>query len=894
MSVVAVDVAVSKMEIKHENKALQALTSAALVLPGLIAAPVEAMETESIDFQYSHYQEGKRTIIGVPNNRDPIEVETIHLSSQLTLTERINFAFDYIQDTWSGATPVTTSPVVAGGNAAIEVDSENGLTTVGASPIILSEIAFDQDLKPLQFSIDQDQLVDDRVVHVLSSASPETRKQGNFKLGYQFDNAELDLLGGISLENDFESYFGGLNGRWDLNQKLTSLKAGFSYTDNYTAAIIDHDTSPYITKTAFKDQIIFRGGSEIFKGRQQSWAGTLGVTQILNKNALFDANFSYTHSSGFLENPYKLVTVIFIDPESLNNAQGIITGNVQSLQEQRPDSRNQWAISGKYIQYINPLKAALHLNYQFSIDDWGINAHSMEAQWVQPLWSGWTITPRMRYYSQSSAKFYQPYLTSNQAFRQIAVDENGREIWVDSVNPDNGIEYFRDDNFNLVDEVGNLVDESTLNIRNKNVPFDPKKLPDNFSSDHRLSGFGSLSGGIILSKKFTRGINLEAGFEYYTHAGDLKLGGGGEGSYADFDFFVASAGIKVNLSAISSMSGDHLHHSTKHQQHNHNAPAGLSFSHMISEADSWMIGYKFMYGNREGSMLHGSQSVSDQEIVANACSKQDLCRFTMADMNMSMHMLNIMYAPTDWLNLMLMPQFVEKDMHIRELEGRPPARLDTHEHTGIGGHATGGVGDTSLVALFKLWETPKHKLHMGMGVSMPTGDVELEFRRVAREDGGIVHFGMQLGSGTWDLLPSITYNGMQDDWSWGAQISGTARLGNRNTSGYRLGDLFQGTAWGNYNITPWLSASIRGIYTAKGSIKGDFNTFNRRSGPMDFPANYGGRFWDIGFGVSARMLQGDLAGNSVSFEWLQPVSDDFNGYQLERDGALTAAWSYAF
>ena len=42
------------------------------------------------------------------------------------------------------------------------------------------------------------------------------------------------------------------------------------------------------------------------------------------------------------------------------------------------------------------------------------------------------------------------------------------------------------------------------------------------------------------------------------------------------------------------------------------------------------------------------------------------------------------------------------------------------------------------------------------------------------------------------------------------------------------------------------------------------------------------------------MLKGDLAGNSVSFEWLQPVGDDFNGYQLARDGALSATWNFTF
>ena len=61
-----------------------------------------------------------------------------------------------------------------------------------------------------------------------------------------------------------------------------------------------------------------------------------------------------------------------------------------------------------------------------------------------------------------------------------------------------------------------------------------------------------------------------------------------------------------------------------------------------------------------------------------------------------------------------------------------------------------------------------------------------------------------------------------------------------------------------------------------------------------YHANYGGKYWDVGFGLNAFVLTGDLQGNSLSFEWLQPVSDNVNGYQLERNGALSANWSYAF
>ena len=71
---------------------LQALTAAALILPGLLQTPAQAAEEDSVDFQYSQYQEGKRDIYGLvydygsnsfsveklPQNLNPIEVDSLH------------------------------------------------------------------------------------------------------------------------------------------------------------------------------------------------------------------------------------------------------------------------------------------------------------------------------------------------------------------------------------------------------------------------------------------------------------------------------------------------------------------------------------------------------------------------------------------------------------------------------------------------------------------------------------------------------------------------------------------------------------------------------------------------------------------------------------------------
>lgn len=878
------------------TSALQALTSAALVLPGLLLSPEKVSADDTVSMQYSYFKEGKRELYNVPNSRTPITADTFHLDARISLADRIKFAFDYTQDTWSGATPVTTSPLVANGNNPILVNTEGGTTVVGASPIINSRMLLNHQLTPLK----QDPITgnavgtDPQLVHVLSSASPETRKQADFNLAYEWDTAAVTLGGGLSLENDYHSYYVSMGGLWNINQKLTTLKYGLSYSWSETQAILDHDAAPYITQTAYADSIEIRDGSDILHGKKQDWSTNFGITQILNKTALVDINLGYIHGSGFMENPYKTMAVVFIDPDTVpSDPNTPIIGDVRALLEQRPDTRNQVSLTTKFVQYIEPVNAAVHLGYQYSHDDWGVDAHTFDAEWVQPLGRGWTLTPRFRYYSQNAANFYQPYLTSGQAFSKNAVDDQGREVWVDATNPNNGVEYFRDKNFNLVDADGQIVDESILNVKNKTASFNPELLPDNFSSDYRLSGYGAISAGITITKELTKGLVLQGAFDYYTHAGSLKLGGGGEGSYANFDSFSANAAIIVDINALSEQGGHDMHNG--HAQHSgHSAPAGVMYSHMLPNTGDIMVGYRYMYGRRAGDILHGTNSVSDQEVVNKGCSDEINCRFIQPYMEMSMHMINIMYAPTDWLNLMLMPTFIDMEMNLRELDGRPPPVDGVHEHTGVGGHTTGGVGDTVISSLFKLYDQPGHHLHLGLGLSAPTGNVDLEFRRIAREDGSIVHFAMQLGSGTWDFLPNLTYTGEYNDWSWGAQLKGEVRMQNENESGYRLGNELQTSLWGSYKVTDWLSSSIRGIYSTQAAIKGDFNTFSGRVGPMDFPANHGGNFGDIGFGVNISIPRGDLVGNSFAFEWLQPIVDDVNGYQIKRQGALAASWSYAF
>jgi hypothetical protein len=903
---------------------LQSLTAAALILPGLLQ-PVANAEDDSIDFQYTHYQEGSRGSVNIPSNgiadvrdkRNPIEVDSLHGSTKIALTDRIKFAFNYAQDTWSGATPWGSAPE-SSGSFRIKNDNTNTDSPpiyTGASPWSGGSTYLNKDLKPVYLVNDpvtgQSSVLKDRTVHVMSYASPETRKQGDFKLSYEWYEAALELGGGISLERDYESRFVNLGGRMDFNQKLTTLNLGLSYTNSTIDAVLDSVGDAYFTwGEQHKNLIDYNIKSQLntLRGNRQDWSAHLGLSQVINKNALAELGMGYTRSTGFLENPYKISWLYGVDTNNPTQGQflpdSIVVGGGQAFIEQRPDVRNQWNWTARWVQYVEQMDAALHLDYQFATDDWDINAHTFSADWVQPLVNGWAVIPRVRYYSQEAADFYKPFFVVN------------------ATNPTG---------FGLVHE-----------------------LPENFSSDQRLSGYGTLSGGVTVSKEFAKGIRLETGFEYYTHQGSLKLGGGGEEDFADFDYWVANAALKVNLSALGQGGSGGEHHASHHAHSN--IPSGVLFGHTLDKAGDMMVGYRYMHSQQAGDFLHGDKEVSEQQIIANGCPGRgdvnldgivDGCSLLPIEMTMNMHMLDLIYAPTDWLTLMLMPQFMDMDMPLYQ-----PESLNNDGGHGHGGgihlHETGGIGDTGMYAIVKLFDTPRHHLHITTGFSVPTGDVGIKLKEGSKNlDGGYIHYGMQLGSGTWDLKPSLTYTGKADAWSWGGQAGGTKRLEDSNKSGYALGDLFETSVWSGYDLTHWLTASVRATYTWQGSIKGQYprgrrddkatqcnrpdfissddldgdglgdgpayfhqalfndclaqsskekNTLDAedRPTPMDAPRNYGGHYVDIGFGLSATVPSGSLAGNKLSFEWLQPVYTDVNGYQLDRDGALSFTWSYGF
>jgi hypothetical protein len=214
-----------------------------------------------------------------------------------------------------------------------------------------------------------------------------------------------------------------------------------------------------------------------------------------------------------------------------------------------------------------------------------------------------------------------------------------------------------------------------------------------------------------------------------------------------------------------------------------------------------MLMYTPMLMKMDGSRI-GRHRVSPEDIVTtipNRFGPLSTLRNTPEEMSMEMHMFGAMCCINDSITVMLMTSYVEKRMSMITFQGgMGTTRL------GITEGSTEGIADTSVSVAFKLWQGHGgDRLNGTLGVSLPTGSIE-ERGRMLTPMGMMMEmrsaYGMQLGTGTYDLLPSLTYLGSAGRLGWGAQMKARIALENENDEGYRWGDLYEATAWLSYEL----------------------------------------------------------------------------------------------
>jgi hypothetical protein len=270
-------------------------------------------------------------------------------------------------------------------------------------------------------------------VDVTTSASGHTTAGGSIPLSaYKDQRKSVGLAWGrkvgsnlpsidvsYSKENDYTARSVGLSDAWTFAGGRGTLHGGVNFSSDIVAPVTNHLELPK---------------------KQQGYA--LGATWILTERDLFDVSTSLMKQSGYLDDPYKIVPVG-------------TPGNFVDIPEHRPDTRQRWAIVGKYGHYYL-WGGALKATYRYYWDDWSVKAHTLELVYDHRLTEDWLVSPTVRLYTQTAASFWANTLATKQEF---------------------------------------------------------------MSADYRLAAFSSILGGLTVTHKMTESVDVNLGFTLQSQTG---------------------------------------------------------------------------------------------------------------------------------------------------------------------------------------------------------------------------------------------------------------------------------------------------------------------------------------------------------------------------------------
>ena len=269
----------------------------------------------------------------------------------------------------------------------------------------------------------------------------EYRTAGDVKVTKYFGRYAVGVGGAVSSERDYLSRAGSVDVRWWSDDHNTTLAAGIGGASDRIDSV-----------------------NQVAVGRaRQTLDFLIGVTQVLTAQDIVRSNVTYSTGHGYYSDPYKLL-------------------------DTRPDRRRVLAWLTRLNHHFASHDSTLQLGYRLLHDSFGDDAHTFEVAWVQPLPRGFTLTPSLRYTTQSAADFYfdPPF---PRGFRRGA----------------------------------------------------------SYTADTRLSAFGAITAGLKVSVELAQGWTVDVKWQGYRQRSSWRLGGGGSPGLEPFSARWFELGIAKTL-----------------------------------------------------------------------------------------------------------------------------------------------------------------------------------------------------------------------------------------------------------------------------------------------------------------------------------------------------------
>lgn len=313
------------------------------------------------------------------------------------------------------------------------------------------------------------------------------------------------------------------------------------------------------------------------------------------------------------------------------------------------------------------------------------------------------------------------------------------------------------------------------------------------------------------------------------------------------------------------------------------SPSGIMISH-VHKKHEMMISYRFMTMNMDG-MKSGTSSVSDEAVFKRYLMSSDR-------MKMDMHMLMLMYGISNRLTVMGMFNYNLVSMNMKMLPG------SSHEEHGSGNSTsmnmkTNGIGDPKLYLMYELLTYKNHRFVLSTGISLPAGALNLSGKEDSMYPNQRLPYNMQMGSGTWDLLPSLTYLFQKNRLAVSTQVTSVLRTG-YNSEGYKLGNEYTSNTWLSFKWFNAMATSLRFEASSVDHIYGKDKKLYAFYEPAARALNYGGNRVMSYVGLKFIINRGVLTNNSLGFEYGLPIFQQLNGPQMALKNSINASWSFMF
>lgn len=364
-------------KVNNKSIAVSLATATCSLLGTAGVAPVQAQEEPAWDFNTALLYYGEAD--------DRVQDGSFKALVQRRFVDDRILSMGFAVDTLTGATPNGAIPY----SGTQTFTAPSGESTYTTAP---DEIPLDRSFR------------DTRVALTANWSQPLGR----------FFGINAGLSG--SSENDYTHYGANLALTRDFNKRNTTLSLG--------VAVARDDINPVGgTPLPFSqmqdavereddddddDKPRVRRATTIGDQSKDVYDLIIGVTQVVNRNLLFHFNYSYSASSGYLNDPYKIMSLVDAttgDPIPRTPAPGEEGPSHVYLFENRPDERTKHSFFGQTKLFMSG--KVLDLSYRYMTDDWNIDSHTVDMRYRLSFNNGNYLEPHIRLYAQTGADFYR-------------------------------------------------------------------------------------------------------------------------------------------------------------------------------------------------------------------------------------------------------------------------------------------------------------------------------------------------------------------------------------------------------------------------------------------------------------------------------------------------------